>query len=111
MRRREFLGLVGGAIAAWPRALRAQQAKKLPTIGYLGGTVRSTDAPWLAAFVHRLHELGWIEDRTVAIEYRWASAPHRGFRLLTLTKAFRLAPVWLTLLSQDRTTDQGRTGR
>src|SRR5262244_1010342 len=70
MRRREFIALLGGA-AAWPLAARAQQAK-LPTIGFLGTGASSAWAPWTAAFVQRLHELGWIEGRTVAIQYRWA---------------------------------------
>jgi putative ABC transport system substrate-binding protein len=53
-------------------AARAQQAAKLPTIGYLGTAAASASAPWTAAFVQRLHELGWIDGRTVAIQYRWA---------------------------------------
>ena len=50
----------------------AQQSAKLPTIGYLGPNARSLDSQRLAAFVLRLRELGWIEDRTVTIEYRFA---------------------------------------
>jgi putative ABC transport system substrate-binding protein len=72
MRRREFITLLGGAAAAWPLAVRAQQAAKLPTIGYLGTAAAAAWTPWTAAFVQRLHELGWIEGRTVAIQYRWA---------------------------------------
>jgi putative tryptophan/tyrosine transport system substrate-binding protein len=72
MRRREFISLLGGAAVAWPLAVRAQQPGKLPTIGYLGTTTASAWKPWTAAFVQRLHELGWIEGRTIAIEYRWA---------------------------------------
>src|SRR5512133_1923351 len=72
MRRREFIALLGGAAAAWPLAARAQQVAKLPTIGVLGPTTASVARPWTAALVHRLGELGWIEGRTVAIEYRWA---------------------------------------
>jgi putative ABC transport system substrate-binding protein len=71
VRRREFITLLGGAAAAWPLAARAQPAK-LPTIGYLGTAAESAWTPWTAAFVHRLHELGWIDGRTVAIQYRWA---------------------------------------
>ena len=72
MTRREFISLLGGAAAAWPLAARAQQAGKLPTIGYLGATTASAMSQWVAAFVQRLRELGWVEGRNVAIEYRWA---------------------------------------
>ena len=71
MIRREFITLLGGA-AGWPLAARAQQPAKLPTIGYLGTAAASAWAPWTAAFVQRLHELGWIDGRTVVIQYRWA---------------------------------------
>src|SRR5947208_6521192 len=71
MRRREFITLLGGA-AAWPLAARAQQPGKLPTIGFLVAGTPSSHGQWVAAFVQRLRELGWIEGRTVAIEYRWA---------------------------------------
>jgi len=71
MRRREFITLLGGA-AAWPLAARAQQASKLPTIGFLGSSTFSAMSEWIAAFAQRLRERGWIEGRTVAIEYRWA---------------------------------------
>jgi len=72
IRRRELLAALGGAAAAWPLAARAQQAEKLPTIGYLGSATPATQGQWVAAFVQRLSELGWIEGRTIAIEYRWA---------------------------------------
>jgi putative ABC transport system substrate-binding protein len=69
--RREFITLLGGAAAAWPLAARAQQLGKVPTIGVLG-----PDAlvwrPWTDTFVERLRELGWIEGRTIAVEYRWS---------------------------------------
>jgi len=73
VRRREFITLLGGAAAAaLPLAARAQQVGKLPTIGFLGAATPSAWSQWVAAFVERLHELGWIEGRTVAIDYRWA---------------------------------------
>jgi len=71
MRRREFIAFLGGAASAWPFVVRAQQTSKLPTIGFLGASA-SGFAPWAAAFVARLRELGWVEGRTVAIEYRWS---------------------------------------
>src|ERR1700730_2099805 len=72
MRRREFVTFLGGAIVPWPLAARAQQPAKLPTIGFLGATTPSGQNQWTAAFVQRLRDLGWIEGRTAAIEYRWA---------------------------------------
>jgi ABC-type uncharacterized transport system substrate-binding protein len=79
MRRRKFLSLFGGAAAAWPLAARAQQPAKLPTIGFLGQSTRSAASEWVAAFVQRLHELGWNEGRTIAIEYRWAEGREERF--------------------------------
>ena len=72
MKRREFITLVGGAAAAWPLIARAQQPAKVPTIGVMGPTTASVAGQWTAALVQRLRELGWIEGRTLAIEYRWA---------------------------------------
>ena len=71
MRRREFITLLSGAVA-WPLAARAQQAGKLPTVGFLGQSTRSAQSEWVYAFAQRLHEVGWLVDRTVAIDYRWA---------------------------------------
>src|SRR5262249_37070510 len=76
--RREFLTLLGGA-AAWPLAASAQQPGRLPTIGYLGGARSLVESQWIAAFDKRLRELGWIENRTVAIEYRWGEGRDERF--------------------------------
>jgi putative ABC transport system substrate-binding protein len=72
MQRREFITLLGGATVAWPLAVRAQQPAKVPTIGFLGAATPSAWSQWVAAFVQRLRDLGWIEGRNVAIEVRWA---------------------------------------
>jgi putative tryptophan/tyrosine transport system substrate-binding protein len=79
MRRREFISLLGSAAVAWPLAARAQQAGSLPTIGFFGSTTPSSWSNWVPAFVQRLRELGWIEGRTVAIEYRWAEGNPERF--------------------------------
>jgi putative ABC transport system substrate-binding protein len=69
MRRRDFItGIV--VFTAMPLAARAQQVGKLPTIGLLGPNALIW-TPLTTAFVERLRQLGWIEDRTIAIEYRW----------------------------------------
>jgi ABC-type uncharacterized transport system substrate-binding protein len=70
MNRREFIAGLGGA-AAWPVIARGQQSGKVPIIGFLGAN-ETAFAPWTAAFVGRLGELGWVEGRTIAIEYRWS---------------------------------------
>ena len=70
MRRREFITLVVSA-ATWPATGWSQEAK-LPTIGFLGAGSPGNWVQWTGAFVQRMRELGWIEGRTVAIEYRWA---------------------------------------
>jgi putative ABC transport system substrate-binding protein len=71
MRRRDFIKQIAGSVASWPLVARAQQPGKLPTIGFLGANA-SGFAPWVSAFVSRLRELGWVEGRTIAVEYRWS---------------------------------------
>jgi putative tryptophan/tyrosine transport system substrate-binding protein len=73
MKRRAFITLLGGTVAS-PFAARAQRPARLPTIGFLGATTSATANQWVSAFVARLQELGWVEGRTVMIEYRWAEA-------------------------------------
>jgi len=78
LKRRKFLTLLGGA-AVWPLAARAQQAGRLPTIGFLGESTPSAQSQRTAAFVHRLRELSWIEGHTITIEYRWAEGRSERF--------------------------------
>src|SRR6516162_2122947 len=104
LNRREFITLLGGAAAAWPLAARAQQAGKLATIGCLVPGTPSSHGQWFAVFVQRLRELGWIEGRTVAVEYRWAEGPasaslrlrpsSSNARLMSLSQ-HRLPGSWL----------------
>jgi putative tryptophan/tyrosine transport system substrate-binding protein len=78
MRRRDFIAGTAASVAAWPLAARAQQPK-LPTIGFMGSGTPATDHPWTLAFVQRLRELGRIEGRTVAIEYRWGDERRESY--------------------------------
>jgi putative ABC transport system substrate-binding protein len=79
MRRRGLLALLGGAAASWPLAGGAQSPKKLPVIGFFGTSRPAIWTPWTAAFVKRLGELGWVEGRTVLLEYRWGEANSERF--------------------------------
>jgi ABC-type uncharacterized transport system substrate-binding protein len=80
IRRRKFIATLGGAVAAWPFAARAQQATRILTIGYLGPATPVVESQRVAAFVQRLRELGWSEGRNLAIEYRWAEGRHERLR-------------------------------
>jgi putative tryptophan/tyrosine transport system substrate-binding protein len=80
VKRREFIIALGGAAAfGLPFAARAQQQAKLPNIGLLGANTETTQRQWLDAFVQRLGDHGWIEGRTVTIEYRWAEGRNERY--------------------------------
>jgi putative ABC transport system substrate-binding protein len=79
MRRRDFITLLGGAAAEWPLVVSAQQSRKLPTVGFLGASTSANWSNWTSAFVRRFGELGWIDGRTVAIEYRWAEGRNEQY--------------------------------
>ena len=73
MKRREFIAGLGIA-AMWPTLIHAQRPAKLPTIGFMGASSPEVANQWVTAFVKRLGELGWVDGRNVAIEFRWAEA-------------------------------------
>jgi putative tryptophan/tyrosine transport system substrate-binding protein len=85
LKRRAFIALLGGAATAWPLVARAQQAKR-PIVGFLGDSTPVAENERAAAFARRLHDLGLIEGRTIAIEYRWADA--RSDRLAEIAAEF-----------------------
>ena len=97
MKRREFLTLVGSTTVAWPLSVHAQKSAKLPTMGFLGAGSRSSWSPWTNAFVDRLQELGWIDNKTVTIEYRWAEG--RSDRYAEIAAEF-VSSQWEALFSQ-----------
>ena len=72
MRRREFIAGIAGAAAAWPLAARAQQSANVPRIGFLRLGPTSSHASRVEALRTGLRELGYVEGKNIAIEFRWA---------------------------------------
>ena len=75
MRRRDFVKGIAGSATAWPLAARAQQSEPMRRIGVLYATAQTDPLiqPWDAAFRKQLDDLGWVDGRTVHIDYRWGA--------------------------------------
>jgi len=84
MRRREFITLVGGAAAGWPLAARAQQQQpgKTPRIGFLTRKTDASVSTQIDAFRRGLGDLGWVEGKSISIEYRDAEGQADRLRAL-----------------------------
>jgi len=93
MKRREFISLLGGAAAAWPLAVRAQQPDRLRRIGVLMGTAESDpdQKAMVSVFTRALEDLGWKEGANIRIDRRWAASDVAGLR----TQASELARLGL----------------
>ena len=72
MKRREFITLIGGGVAAWPLAVGAQTPPKIPRVGFIAGSNPAATEHTVGAFQQRLRELGYVEGQTIVLEVRWA---------------------------------------
>ncbi len=101
MRRREFIALVGGTVAAWPLPGEAQQGARVRLVGILEGISADTPAAnaRYPAFVEGLKELGWTPGHDVWVEVRWAGGDDAAMRkdaaeLLALAPDVLVAGGW-----------------
>src|SRR3954454_9987590 len=108
MRRRDFLGVLGGAAAAWPLAVHAQQPAGMPVVGMLNGQSADNYSYLTAAFRLGLKDVGFVEGQNVLIEYRWAEGqyerlPAMAVELVNRPVAALLAggSIWATISAKD----------
>src|SRR5262249_24571277 len=92
MRRRDFIKVIAGSVAAWPLSARAQQ-RAMPVVGFLHAGSSTPSAPYLAAFLRALAEAGYLENKNVAIEYRYAEGQYERLPLLAADFVRRQAAV------------------
>jgi ABC-type uncharacterized transport system substrate-binding protein len=98
MKRRTFIaGILGSA--ALPLAVHAQRSGKSPVIGYIGANTEATDRPRIDAFMRRLAELGWVENRSIVLDTRWTNGVVA--RVAEIAAEFAQQPVDLVLTAGD----------
>jgi putative ABC transport system substrate-binding protein len=95
MRRREFMTLIGGAAASWPRAAGAQQPA-IPMVGYIGPGSPNPSTHFVMAFRHGLSEAGYLDGQNVLVEYRWAEGQDERFPALVAELVRRRVAVIVT---------------
>jgi putative tryptophan/tyrosine transport system substrate-binding protein len=94
MQRREFITVVGGAAAAWPIMVRAQQTERMRRIGVLMAHAETDPEyrDYLAAFLEELHKPGWTEGRNIQIDTRWGALDDAEVRLRSANELIALQP-------------------
>ncbi len=94
MKRREFITLLGGAAAAWPMMVRAQQTERMRRIGVLMAHAETDPEyrDYLATFWEELHKLGWTEGRNIQIDTRWGALDDAEVRLRSANELIALQP-------------------
>jgi ABC-type uncharacterized transport system substrate-binding protein len=98
MKRRDFIMLLGGAAAAWPLVARAQQTAKIPRIGLLSP---ADTAPWHQAFLRGLSDLGWVDGKNIAVEYRYSDGRNNRLPGLIADLVRLKVDIILTAVTND----------
>src|SRR5580704_12233429 len=98
MRRRTFIAGLASTVA-FPLVVRAQRSGKPPIIGYIGANTEAIDRPRVDAFMHRLADLGWVENRSIVLDTRWTNGVVT--RAGEIAMAFAQRPVDLILTAGD----------
>jgi putative ABC transport system substrate-binding protein len=102
MRRRKFLGVLGGAAAAWPLAARAQQPA-MPMVAFVSGGAADRSASYVAAFRKGLSEAGYVEGQNVTVEYHWLEGQYGSLPALMADLVRRHVSVIATPLNRPAT--------